>query len=121
MCSGKITVQEAQQAIAGNWTQAYTKYVGPLPGHATVNQGSDAGTPSAALPASRSSVPATANPPGGTPPAADGSCPANAPIKVSTAGIFHLPQGDSNYARTHAKSCFATPEAAVAAGFRGVR
>lgn len=31
MCSGQISVQEAQQAIAQNWIEAYRKYVGPLP------------------------------------------------------------------------------------------
>ena len=35
-CAGKITMQEAQQAIASNWTAAYVKYVGPLPGGAQV-------------------------------------------------------------------------------------
>lgn len=30
-CSGKISLQEAQQAIAKDWTTAYLKYVGPLP------------------------------------------------------------------------------------------
>jgi len=30
-CSGKISIQEAQRAIAENWIEAYQKYVGPLP------------------------------------------------------------------------------------------
>ena len=31
ICSGQISVQAAQQAIAQNWPAAYQKYVGPLP------------------------------------------------------------------------------------------
>ena len=27
-CSGKITLQEAQQAVSSNWTAAYVRYVG---------------------------------------------------------------------------------------------
>jgi hypothetical protein len=30
-CKGQITMQQAQQAIAGDWTAAYTRYIGPLP------------------------------------------------------------------------------------------
>jgi len=122
-CSGKITMQEAQQAIASNWTTAYLKYVGPLPGGAQPMQ-EVAGSPGqkTAAPANRSGstvpvLPASTSP-GVVPPNADGSCPATAPIKVSKAGIYHLPQGDGSYARTHAQSCFATPGAAQAAGYR---
>jgi len=52
-----------------------------------------------------------------TAPNADGSCPASAPVKVSKSRIYHLPQGDGSYRRTHAQSCYSTPEAAQAAGF----
>jgi hypothetical protein len=31
MCSGQISVQEAQQSIAKDWIAAYRKYIGPLP------------------------------------------------------------------------------------------
>jgi len=31
MCSGAISVQDAQKAIAQDWIGAYRKYVGPLP------------------------------------------------------------------------------------------
>ncbi|AWN23210.1 HNH endonuclease [Deinococcus irradiatisoli] len=30
-CNGTISMKEAQQAIAQDWTAAYVKYVGPLP------------------------------------------------------------------------------------------
>ena len=130
-CSGKITLQQAQQAIAGNWEAAYVQYVGPLPG------GMKTGTPPAALPApTPASIPATppaspgatavpspAAPAGGVTPSA-GQCPASAPIKGnvgSNGKIYHLPQGDPNYGRTHAEQCFTTPEAAQAAGFRAAR
>ena len=121
-CSGRITLQQAQQAIASNWEVAYLQYVGPLPGGAKV------GTPSAGLPApTPASIPATppasTGPVGGVPPSA-GQCPAGVPIKgnVGLSGkIYHLPQGDSNYGRTRAEQCFTTPEAAQAAGFRAAR
>ena len=128
-CSGKITLQQAQQAIAGNWEAAYLQYVGPLPG------GMKPGSPPVATP-TPASIPAT--PP--TSPAATavpspaaagssvapsaGQCPSTAPIKGnvgSNGKIYHLPQGDPNYARTHAEQCFSTPEAAQAAGFRAAR
>ena len=35
-CSGKITMQEAQQATTSNWTVAYEKHLGPLPGGVSV-------------------------------------------------------------------------------------
>jgi len=128
-CSGKITMQEAQQAIASNWTTAYVKYVGPLPGGAQPVQEVNGSTgPKTAAPASGSGatatvpvLPAPLVRPSAVPPNADGSCPAAAPIKVSKAGIYHLPQGDGSYARTHAQSCFATPGAAEAAGYRAPR
>jgi hypothetical protein len=130
-CSGKITLAEAQQAIASNWTTAYVKYLGPLPeGAQPVVAGTTAPLPptttvptqppaSSALPS-----PAVASAVGQYPPAADGSCPAAAPIKgnVGSRGrIYHLPQGDGNYARTHAEACFSSAAAAQAAGYRGIK
>ncbi|MFC4453468.1 hypothetical protein [Deinococcus sonorensis] len=47
--------------------------------------------------------------------------PASAPLKVSQAGIYYLPTGDANYSRIKAKACFATPAAAQAAGYRGIK
>jgi len=126
-CSGKITMQEAQQAIASNWTTAYVKYVGPLPGGAQpVQEVAGSTGQKTAAPASGSAapipvLPATTASSGSAPPNVDGSCPAAAPIKVSKAGIYHLPQGDGSYARTHAQSCFATPGVAQAAGYRAPR
>jgi len=124
-CSGKITMQEAQQAIASNWTTAYVKYVGPLPGGAQPVQevAGSTGQKRASGSSATAAVPVlpTTTSPSSAPPNADGSCPATALIKVSKAGIYHLPQGDGSYARTHAQSCFATPGAARAAGYRAPR
>ncbi len=128
-CSGKITLAEAQQAIASNWTSAFVKYVGPLPGGA---QPVVVGTPvprppTTTVPAQPpvSSVPSASLAwSGQTPPNPDGSCPAAAPIKGNAGSkgkIYHLPQGDSNYARTHAEACFSSAAAAQAAGYRGIK
>lgn len=114
-CSGKITMTEAQQAIARDWTVAYTKYVGPLPGG---TQPVPASTP-ASIPATPlSSAPVTTI---RATPNVDGSCPLPSPVKVSKAGIYHLPQGDGNYTRTHAIACFKDAPSAAAAGYRGSR
>ena len=134
-CSGRISMQEAQQAIAANWEAAYVKYLGPLPGGQTPGR---ATVPNTAVPVTP--VPATAVPTvpaspltpavvpstsgaaaGSTPPSADGTCPDSAPVKVSRAGIFHLPQGDGSYTKTHATACFPDARSAAAAGFRGVK
>jgi methylphosphotriester-DNA--protein-cysteine methyltransferase len=47
----------------------------------------------------------------------DGSCPASAPVKVSRSKIYHVPDGRS-YAKTKAKSCFVSAQAAEQAGYR---
>lgn len=96
ICSGALPVEQAQRGIAQDWTKAYVQYIGPLP-----------------------SGPGSS----GTAPAGDGAsgeCPPAAPIKVSKAGIYHLPR-DPVYARTRAKACFASTEAAKAAGYRAPR
>lgn len=131
-CSGKITLAEAQQAIASNWTTAYVKYLGPLPGGAQpVMTGAPAPLPpTTTVPAQPPGVPVPAAPSssstttGQTSPNSDGSCPAAAPIKGNAGSrgkIYHLPQGDANYARTHAEACFSSAAAAQAAGYRGIR
>jgi len=56
-CSGKITMQQAQTAIAGNWTVAYTKYVGPLPGGVSVVKSTQSPVPAARRPLSLSRFP----------------------------------------------------------------
>lgn len=48
---------------------------------------------------------------------ADGSCPDSAPVKISRSKIYHVPEGRS-YAKTKAKACFASAEAAEQAGYR---
>ena len=105
-CSGKISMIEAQQAIAKDWPAAYVKYVGPLPGAGTLSGRS-----------SPTAVPNTATSPGAVPPNPDGSCPAGAPIKVSKSGIYHVP-GDRDYDRTRAKTCYDTAGDAGASGYR---
>ncbi|GGJ86939.1 sunset domain-containing protein [Deinococcus aquiradiocola] len=134
-CSGKITLQQAQQAIASNWQAAYVQYVGPLPGGVTPPPAPKPGQTSGAatvpvLPTSTPpSPPVAATTPVPAPTAASvapsgGACPASAPIKGnigSNGKIYHLPQGDPNYRRTHAEACFTTPAAAQSAGFRAAR
>ncbi len=136
-CSGKITLAEAQQAIASNWTAAYVKYLGPLPGGAqpvemrvavslppttTIPaQSPVSAAPTAATPAAPSVSPTGS---GQASSSSDGSCPAAAPIKGNAGSrgkIYHLPQGDPNYARTHAEACFSSAQAAQAAGYRGIK
>lgn len=51
-------------------------------------------------------------------PLSDGSCPASHPVKANdNSGIFHVPTGRF-YARTNPERCYATPEAALADGYR---
>ncbi|MGY2896917.1 HNH endonuclease signature motif containing protein [Deinococcus sp. UYEF24] len=130
-CSGKITLQEAQQAIASNWTVAYVKYVGSLPGGASVTMttSSPAMTkttvPVVPVPGRPPAQPSGGQPgpaTGGTSPGPGGSCPASAPIKGNNGRtrIYHLP-GDPYYARTKAEACFSSAQAAQAAGFRGIK
>ncbi|WP_309570979.1 hypothetical protein [Deinococcus sp.] len=70
---------------------------------------------------STSATPNTAAPTGPTPPDAQGSCPAEAPVKVSRSGLYHLPQGDANYAATRATACFPDGASAEAAGYRAAK
>ncbi|MGI8747108.1 MAG: hypothetical protein ACR2J4_01970 [Deinococcus sp.] len=128
-CSGKITLAEAQTAIATNWTAAYLKYIGPLPGGAKVAVPGVVATPTPAAATGPKSAAPTRSPviqssqaAGSVTPGADGSCPAAAPIKgnIGNERIYHLP-GDANYDRTHAEACFGDAQAAQAAGFRGIR
>jgi hypothetical protein len=91
VCSHKLPLEQAQREIAADWTQAYVTYIGSLP----------TGTSQAA---------------GAGP--TDGTCPRTTPVKVSRAGIYHLPVGDPAYARTKAVACFGTPQDAAAAGYR---
>ncbi len=112
-CSGMISMQAAQQAIATDWEAAYVKYVGPLPGGGSA---APTGTLAPSTPGATPSATAASSAPN-----PDGSCPSNAPIKVSRSGIFHLPQGDPNYTRTHARACYPNAASAQAAGYRGGR
>ncbi len=115
-CSGKITFQEAQKAIASNWTAAYLKYLGPLPGGAQpvgVRKTSPPPPQVPALPPARVTS---------APPLSDGSCPASAAIKgnIGAERIYHLPD-DWYYTRTRAEACFSNAAAAQAAGYRASR
>ncbi|GAA5532144.1 hypothetical protein [Deinococcus aluminii] len=97
------------------------QYVGPLPGGvAPAGEGTPTPPPVSTLPTPTTlPVPGSARGAGGAAsPNADGSCPASAPVKVSRSHIYHLPSGDSSYARTHAVSCFVSAAAAQAAGDR---
>lgn len=56
-------------------------------------------------------------------PASIDTCPQTHPIKGNrgdTAWIYHLPT-DGSYKATHPEECFATEQAAVAAGYRAVK
>lgn len=112
ICSGQLPVQQAQQEIAHDWIAAYQKYLGPL--------ANDAQTPvtektSAAVePPLKTAIQLPDLP---AQPDEAGNCPSSSPIKVSKKGIYHV-LGDRDYDRTKAKNCFATPDAAQAAGFR---
>jgi hypothetical protein len=110
VCAGKLSLPAAQQAIATDWIAAYKQYVGPLP------QGSPAEPPGSTdtSAASTATAPMTGDGPQSP---VGGSCPASAPIKATKTGIYHLP-GNPYYARSKAVQCFATPQAAQAAGFR---
>ena len=130
-CSGKITLTEAQTAISTNWTAAYLKYVGPLPGGASVvapgNRPPPVSMPVPIPVPVKPPQPPIVDPPvsrsGATAaPDAAGSCPASEPIKgnVGKECIYHLP-GDAYYSRTHAEACFSSAQAAQAAGFRGIK
>lgn len=106
ICSGRINVHQAQQEIAADWTLAYEKYVGPLPGRAESRH---------AL-----STPATDEPAeseGEKHASITGNCPQEAPVKVSKRGIYHL-KSDPNYYHTKAIDCFPSAAAAEASGFR---
>ena len=129
-CSGKITLSEAQTAISTNWTAAYVKYIGPLPGGAGVVTPGNRPSPvpmTIPVPVRPPPPPPIVDPPvsqggGAAAPDAAGSCPASAPIKgnVGKERIYHLP-GDASYNRTRAEACFSDAQAAQAAGFRGIR
>ena len=55
---------------------------------------------------------------GAVPPISEEHCPPNAPIKGNeSSGIYHMPD-DAYYDATHPEVCFATPQAAEAAGYR---
>ena len=110
---------EAQQAIAANWTAAYVKYVGALPGGAGVVNpliGASQVPASPAVPI-MPGTPASPSSGSAVAPNSDGSCPGTAPVKVSKSGIYHIP-GERDYAKTHAKSCFASASEAEQAGYR---
>ena len=125
-CSGKITLAEAQTAIASDWTAAYVRYIGPLPGGTSVgqpvNSTTTAKTPVPALPPAQAPVAPAGSVSRGTSPGSDGGCPASAPIKgnIGRDRIYHLP-GDPYYTRTKAEACFGSAQAAQAAGYRGIK
>jgi len=104
VCDGTLDLKQAQQEIAKDWIGAYVKYIGPLPGS------SQTAAPGAPGPASEKAADGQQGDSGG--------CPESMPVKVSGSGIYHVPGGSYYNRVTHPKSCFATAEAAEAAGFR---
>ncbi len=132
VCSGRLDLKQVQQEIAANWPQAYKDYLGNLTDGSDPSKviptppGVVPNTPQPSSPAIQPSeppatVPTPSQPVGLVLPNPDGSCPESAPIKGSRSGIYHLPQGDANYARTRAVACFATVADAQAAGYRAAR
>lgn len=107
VCAGPLSLEQAQREIAADWTAAYRHYLGPLP---TLFAPSEAVGFSRAVTAAQAAVGVVGNP--------DGSCPPNAPVKVSRSGIYHVPVGDPNFNRTKARTCFATSQSAEQAGYR---
>jgi len=102
VCDGKVSLEEAQKAIATNWVQAYETYIGHRPDLATeVSPG-----------ASSNDIRRT--------PAPVPGCPPEKPIKLSKSGILHRPE-DPNYSRTKPVQCFSTVEEGMAQGFRQPR
>jgi hypothetical protein len=126
-CSGKITFNEAQTAIAKDWQAAYVRYIGPLPGGVATRATVPAVATVPALtpqPSTTRSTPGTGTGAGSVAPLFGGACPASAPIKGndgSRGKIYHLPTGDGNYGRTKAEQCFSSAQAAEAAGYRAPR
>jgi hypothetical protein len=117
VCSGQMSLRTAQRGIARDWAKAYQTYVGPLPEGARAQIAAARWGLLGQLSARALAALAPAH---GRAPRADGGCPASAPVKVSRAGIYHLP-GDRFYAHTHARACYRSAGAAAAAGFRAPR
>ena len=95
VCAGEVPLAQAQQAVARDWTAAYTLYVG--------NDAARGGrfTPRAAP----------------APGAGSGQCPGDVVVWVNAGtGVFHLP-GSRWYGRTRT-GAFACERAAVAEGVR---
>ncbi|MEY4685728.1 MAG: hypothetical protein RLZ25_2187 [Pseudomonadota bacterium] len=99
VCDGKISLEEAQKAIATDWVQAYETYMGHRPGIATERPPKES-----AFGSQSTSTPVAA-------------CPDDTPIKLSKSGILHRPE-DPNYSRTKPVRCFSTIEEGIAQGFR---
>lgn len=99
VCGGKISLAEAQKAIATNWVQAYETYVGHRPDLAAGAKDSASGN-------------GRSNPSNVAP-----GCPSERPIKLSKSGILHRPE-DPNYARTKPVQCFSTVDEGLAQGHR---
>lgn len=127
ICSGAISLADAQLLIATNWIGVYqhVNSGAPLP----VPVGPVAHAPPTEVDAASDStqmgdVSGSGQPIGRSPPAADGSCSSGYPVKGNVrrdgTRIYHLPQ-EAQYARTHAEACFATAADAETAGFRAPR
>ena len=117
-CSGKLTFQQAEAAVATNWLTAYEKYLGPLPGGVKSSQftvGSTLPSVTGATAAGAAGAATGAAVDGA--PASGGDCPADKPIKGSRSHIYHL-QNDPNYKATTPVACFASEADALAAGYR---
>lgn len=105
VCTGALSLTQAQKDIAENWVAAYEKYIGKLDERSSSDN--DEKNP---VRAEVSNVNPVEN-------RKAMNCPEETPIKVSKRGIIHRP-GDPNYSRTNAISCFSSEDEAIRNGFR---
>ena len=108
VCSGDLSLVDAQIAIAKNWIAAYEKYV---------NHGPSSKEENTQIPSSPFSKKSRTH---SSESKQTIDCPADSPVKVSKSGIYHL-VGDPSYNRTKAIQCFKDAQAASEAGYRAPR
>ena len=129
VCAGAISLSDAQRLIATDWFSVYRSMNGGTPlqlpqastGQASTGQAVPQPTAEDAARDSGNLGDLSNDQTGTSRESADGSCPANLPVKGNVrrdgTRIYHLPN-DSVYNRTHAEMCFATTTAAERGGFR---
>lgn len=107
VCTGALSLTQAQKEISENWVAAYEKYM-EKPDERSFSSRDD--NKKASIKSEVSYVKSVQG-------KMAMSCPEETPIKVSKRGIIHRP-GDPNYSRTNAISCFSSEDEAIQNGFR---